>query len=47
MNITYDFLYGFAFGIVIAAEEENMEMGQEWGFVLFLGPLILDFYKPI
>ena len=46
MNITYDFLYGFAFGIVIAGEAENQELGQEWGFMLLFGPLVLDINKP-
>mgnify|MGYP003404769991 FL=1 len=46
MNITYDFLYGFAFGIIIAGVEENEELGQEWGFMLLFGPLVLDISKP-
>lgn len=46
MNITYDFLYGFAFGIIIAGVEENDELGQEWGFMLLFGPLVLDISKP-
>ncbi len=46
MNITYDFLYGFAFGIVIAGADENEEMGQEWGFMLLFGPLVFDINKP-
>lgn len=46
MSISFDFLYGFAFGIVIANAEENEEMGQEWGFMLLLGPLVFDINKP-
>ena len=47
MNITYDFLYGFAFGFIIASDNENAELGQEWGVAVFIGPLLLDFYKPL
>lgn len=45
MNITFDFLYGFAFGLVIAGPEENKELGQEWGFMLLFGPLVFDVCK--
>lgn len=46
MIIEWDFLYGFAFGIVIAGAEENAELGQEWGFMLLFGPLVLDINRP-
>ncbi len=47
MIIEWDFLYGFAFGIVIATEPELEAMGQQWGFMLLLGPLVLDISKPV
>ncbi len=46
MIIEWDFLYGFAFGLVIATQPELEEMGYEWGFMLMLGPIVLDINKP-
>jgi hypothetical protein len=46
MIIEWDFLYGFAFGLVIATQPELEELGCEWGFMLMIGPLVLDISKP-
>ena len=46
MIIEWDFLYGFAFGLVIATQPELEELGQDWGFMLMFGPIVLEVYLP-
>lgn len=46
MIISYDWLFGIAVGFVIMDEEDAEFMEAEWGATVFLGPLVITFYKP-
>lgn len=45
MTISFDFLYGMAFGLLFADAESCEEEGIEWGVMLLLGPVMLLFEK--
>lgn len=41
MTFSFDFLYGMAFGLLLADEESCSEEGIAWGLVLLLGPIMI------
>ena len=45
IEFTLSFLYGCAFGLLIMDDEDKAAYECEWGFVLMLGPVGLQFVK--
>jgi len=46
MVVKFDFLLGMALGLVIMDANDTDMFECEWGFSLFLGPMVFTVVKP-
>jgi hypothetical protein len=44
--VNFDFLLGMALGLIIMDSDDAAEYECEWGFSLFLGPMVFTVVKP-